>query len=324
MKDLNMNAVVYKKYGNPEVLHLVNLPKPNPGPGEILVAIKNTSVTAGDTLIRKGSPFPVRFVSGLFAPKYPVLGHEYAGIVEAVGPNVTAFQVGDRVFGSTGTKSGTYAEYKLVDTKSTIARLPANISFEAAGAIPVGALTALYFLQKGKISKEKNVLIHGASGSVGTAAVQIAKAYGAAVTAVNSGDKTPFVKALGADKVVDYKTEDFTKLSDRYDLVFNVSGKTSFKEAGAIMKPNAMYVASNAHGSDYGKMLFGKKEEKARIVAGLMKESKENLEEIARLIEAGKFKGVVDKMFSLDEMAEAHAYVEKGKKVGNVGIIVSA
>jgi NADPH:quinone reductase-like Zn-dependent oxidoreductase len=244
--------------------------------------------------------------------------------VEAVGEGVIEFSTGDRVFGSTGTKSGTYAAYKVVNVESTVAKLPDNISFEAGGTIPVGALTALYFLQKGGISKESNVLIHGASGSVGTAAVQIAKAYGAAVTAVSSGDKKPFVAALGADKVVDYKTEDFTKLADRYDLVFNVAGKTSFKESSAIMKSNAMYVASNAHGSDYGTLLFGKKGDKKRIVAGLMKESKENLEEIARLISAGKFKGVVDKMFSIDEMSMAHAYVEQGKKVGNVAIIVNA
>ncbi|MCB0663175.1 MAG: NAD(P)-dependent alcohol dehydrogenase [Saprospiraceae bacterium] len=324
MKNNNMNAVVHKTYGDPSVLVLTTVEKPTPGKGEILVAIKNTSVTAGDVLIRKGSPIVVRFISGLFKPRNPILGHEYAGIVESTGAGVQTFQAGDRVFGSTGTKSGTYAEYMVVKEDDIIAKLPENISYESAGTIPVGALTALYFLQKGGISKEKNVLIHGASGSVGTAAVQIAKAYGAAVTAVCSGDKKPFVQALGADRVIDNKTEDFSKSAERFDLVFNVAGQTSFKECQAVMKPKAMYVASSAHSSDYGKMFFGKKADRSRIVANLMKESKENLEEIARMIAAGKLKGVVDKLFALNELAAAHRYVEKGKKIGNVSIIVNA
>ncbi|MEZ5058420.1 MAG: NAD(P)-dependent alcohol dehydrogenase [Saprospiraceae bacterium] len=315
-----MKAVIYQQYGKPEVLVSKEINNPVANENQVLVRIHHTSVTIGDTLVRKGSPFPIRFMSGLFKPKNPVLGHEFSGVVESVGTKVTEFKTGDRVFGSTGTGSGTYAEYFVMDENAHIAKLPDNISLSEASTIPVGALTALYFLQKGKIVEGQEILIHGASGSVGTAAVQLAKAFGATVTAVCSGSKAKMVSEIGADQVIDYKKEDFLKTDKKYDLIFNVSGKTSFKDCKAVMQADAMYVAANAAGSDYGKIFFGKKSEKKRIVAGVMKGSKENLKIIASIIAKGQFKSVIDKTFPMEQLAEAHAYVEKGDKAGNVAI----
>lgn len=298
-----MRAVVYEKYGPPDVLKLTEVEKPVPGEGEVLIKINATTVTAADWRLRKAEPFLARLFNGLFRPnKIKILGFELAGEVTDTGRNVKLFRKGDLVFATTGFAFGAYAEFKCMPESSSIALKPVNMTFEEAAAVPVGSLTALYFLRdKGSIRSGQKVLIYGASGSVGSYAVQLAKYYGADVTAVCSTANVEMVKSLKADKVIDYKKEAFNKPGESYDLVFDAVGKTSLSACRKILKPEGKYVS---------------------VKKGTARSRDGDLAFLKELAESGKIKPVIDRHYSLAQIAEAHAYVEKQHKKGNVVITV--
>ena len=298
-----MRAVVYEKYGPPDVLKLTEVEKPVPGEGEVLIKINATTVTAADWRLRKAEPFLARLFNGLFRPnKIKILGFELAGEVTDTGRNVKLFRKGDLVFATTGFAFGAYAEYKCMPESGSIALKPVNMTFEEAAAVPVGSLTALYFLRdKGSIRSGQKVLIYGASGSVGSYAVQLAKYYGADVTAVCSTANVEMVKSLKADKVIDYTKEAFNKPGESYDLVFDAVGKTSLSACRKILKPEGKYVS---------------------VKKGTARSRDGDLAFLKELAESGKIKPVIDRHYSLAQIAEAHAYVEKQHKKGNVVITV--
>jgi len=310
---MKMKAAIYEKYGPPEVLHLKEIEKPIPKDNEVLVKIRATTVTAGDIRMRGFKVpahfwLPARFALGLTGPKRKTLGMEISGIIEAVGKSVTKFKVGDEVFAETGFGDG-YAEYiclpEMPETKSEksvirLAKKPVNLTFEEAAAVPVGGITALIFIRKANITKGQKILIYGASGSVGTYAVQLAKNYGAEVTGVCSTNNMELVKSLGADKVIDYTQEDFTKNSQTYDVIFDAVGKIS---------------RSLVKGSLEKKGVFLSTWQSLKIEAG-------DLAVLKGLVEAGKLKPVIDRTYPLEQIVEAHRYVEAGHKKGNVVITV--
>jgi len=301
LNELKMKAVVYEKYGPPEVLELREIPKPVPKDNEVLVKVYATTVTAGDWRMRKADPFLVRIMAGLFKPtRVKILGFELAGVVEEVGSEVKSFRKGDRVFAWCGFKFGGYAEYKCLPENDYICVMPSNMTFEEAAAVPVGGLTAVWFLKSAGIQKEHKVLIYGASGSVGTFAVQLAKYFGAHVTAVCSTANVDLVKSIGADEVVDYTREDFTKMDSRFDFVFDAVSKASKSACKKMLKPTGKYIS----------------------VLSSPKKQKNTLLFLKEVIESGKLKSVIDRRYTFEQIREAHAYVESYRKKGNVVINV--
>ncbi|HEX2994030.1 MAG TPA: NAD(P)-dependent alcohol dehydrogenase [Anaerolineales bacterium] len=302
-----MKAIVATKYGGPEVLQLKEIQKPTPKDNEILIKVHATTVTAADFRMRSFSVpaavwIPARIALGITKPRQPIFGSELAGEVEAVGKDVTRFKVGDQVFASTLTENfGGYAEYKCIPEQAMVAKKPANISYEEAAAFPIGATTALRLLRKGKIQRGQKVLIYGASGSVGTYAIQLAKHFAAEVTGVCSTSNLDLVRSLGADHVIDYTKEDISAREERYDTIFDTVAKFPKSQYSKVLTSNGKFVSM------------------AKLDT---QESLDNLIFIKKLIEAGEIKAIIDRCYSLEEMVEAHRYVDMGHKKGNVVIRV--
>lgn len=317
-----MKAIVYTKFGAPEVLHLKEVEKPTPKENEVLIKVHATSVVKEDPDMRAAPGF-----NGFFRPEHPILGQELAGEIEMIGKKVTRFKPGDMVYGID--MFGAYAQFKCMPEAGALAKKPTNLNFEEAASIPNGALTALPYLRdKGNIMRGQSVLVYGASGSVGSAAVQLARYFGAKVTAVCSTANLEWVKALGAEEVIDYTQTDFTKNGQTYDIIFDTVAKCSFSRVKDSLTVNGIYLTT----APSLEILFqaiqpvrsaGKK---ARMAATGLRRATEKAKDLVflnGLIEEGHFKPVIDRTFTLEEMAEAHRYVEKGHKKGNVAIAVN-
>lgn len=296
-----MKAVIYEKYGSPDVLKIKDIDKPIPRENEVLIRVHSTTVSAGDWRMRKADPFLARIFNGLFKPrKVKILGFELAGVIEEVGKKVQSFKRGDPVFASCGLRFGAYAEYTCLPVNELIAIKPSNMTFEEAATVPIGGLTAWRFLKQSGLKKGDRVLIYGASGSVGTFAVQIAKASGAEITAVCSTANVNLVTQLGAHKIIDYTRDDFTKTDARFDIILDAVGKTSKSTCKHLLKPGGKYVS----------------------VFSSPKSNDDDLLVLKELIESGKLITVIDRRYTLDQIRAAHAYVESFRKKGNVAINV--
>jgi NADPH:quinone reductase-like Zn-dependent oxidoreductase len=323
LKNEQMKAIVYTEYGPPEVLQLKEVAKPLPKVDEVLIRIHATAVNSGDCRLRKPDPFAVRLFWGFFKPKTTILGVVFAGKIENIGQNVTQFKIGDNVFGMTGMRMGAYAEYKCLPEKGCIALMPNNINYNEAAAIPFGGNTALDFMRKADIQKGQKVLIYGASGAVGTAALQLAKHFGAEVTGVCSTKNVAFVQSLGADKVIDYTKEDFTLNGEIYDLLFETVGKISFAKSVQSLSKKGTLILGSAGVSTILMGLWTKMTSGMKIILGGVAEKAENLIFLRELIEKGTFKPVVTAIYPMEEIVEAHRQVETGHKVGNLVIQIN-
>ncbi len=316
-----MKAIVYTSYGTPDVLQLREVEKPIPKDNEVLIRVYATTVTSGDWHMRKADPFAIRFFNGLIKPKITTLGSELAGEIEAIGKDVRLFKKGDKVFCGTGISLGANAEYICLKEEGAVVVKPVNMSYAEAAAVPFGATTSLFFLRdKGNIQNGHKVLIYGASGALGTYAVQLAKYFGAEVTGVCSSTNVGMVKSLGADKVIDYTKEDFTKCGETYDIIFDTVGKTSFSHCKSSLKKKGIYLSAVAGLSQFAQMLWTSKIGSKKFIAGVASARKEDLVFLKELVEEGKIKSVVDRRYPLEQTADAHSYVEKGHKKGNVVI----
>jgi NADPH:quinone reductase-like Zn-dependent oxidoreductase len=330
-----MQAVIYTEFGPPDVLQLRDVPAPAPKDNEVLIRVHATSVGYGDLLARDFAHvtarefnmprpllLPMRLQFGLRKPKVSILGSEFAGQVEAAGRTVTRFKPGDRVMGYLGQRMGAYAEYVCMPENGTLALKPANMSAAEAAAVPYGAIMATGLLRHANIQPGHRVLINGASGGIGSAAVQIAKHYGAEVTGVCGTPRAAYVQTLGADHIIDYTREDFTQNGETYDLIFDVLGKSSFARCRGSLTPNGIYLPVSFQSSVLFQMLRTKLTGGQQVVCALASENAASLVFVRDLIEAGKFKSLIDRCFPLAQAAEAHRYVESGSRAGPVVLVV--
>lgn len=330
-----MKAIVCEKYGPPEVLQLKEVPKPAPKDDEVLIRVLATSVNFGDLMARNfkavsprkfNMPFLIWVISkisfGIQRPKITIQGSELAGEIESVGKEVKRFKKGDPVFGFSMQTFGTYAEYVCLPEMGTLAIKPANLTYEEAAVVPYGSIMALNLLKKVKIKPGQKVLVNGASGAIGSMAVQLAKHFGAEVTGVCSTPRLEFVKSLGADQVVDYTQEDFTHNGETYNLIFDILGKGSFSKFKRSLKPNGVLLFASFKMKQLMQMLLTYMAGSRKVICAFAPGSAEDLMTIKALIEAGKIKAIVDKSFPLEQIAEAHRYVEQGHKKGNIVITV--
>ena len=328
-RETTMKAIVQDRYGPPEVLELRQIDQPTVKDNQVLVKVHATTVNRTDCGFRAGKPFFVRIFTGLIKPKGFVLGNEFAGDVEAVGSGVTSFEVGDRVFGYSGlqhgSRFGAHAEYLAIAEDGSLATMPANLTYEEAAASTEGSHYALSLIRKAKIRSGQDVLVNGTTGAIGSAAVQLLKHLGANVTAVCDTKNIELVKGLGADRVIDYTAEDFTKDTQTYDVVLDAVGKSSFGRTKRLLKPGGIYLSS-----DFGPLaqnpilalitpLFGGK----RVMFPIPRDDQEMARYFKGLLESGAFKPVIDRRYRLDQIVEAYTYVETGQKTGNVVISVA-
>ena len=323
-----MKAIVWTKYGSPDGLQLKEVEKPTPKDNEVLVRIYATTVTTGDCELRSLKlpiyfSLPLRIWLGLRKPRgTTILGTELAGEIEAVGKDVKLFRKGDHVFGSAGVSFGANAEYICLPEDGVLAIKPANMTYEEAAAVPFGGLDALHFLRQGNIRSGQKVLINGAGGSIGTFAVQLAKSFGAEVTGVDSTGKLDMLRSIGADQVIDYTKEDFTKSGQTYNVIFDVVGKSLFSGCISSLKKKGFYLLANPGLSQMVRGLWISMISNKKVIFGAASSKTEDLIFLKELIEAGKIKSVIDRRYPLEQIAKAHRYVEKGHKKGNVVITV--
>ena len=331
-----MKAIVCTKYGPPEVLQLKEVEKPTHKDNEVLIRVHATSVNFGDLLVRNFkeiSPgkfsmpllfwFFAKMNFGFTKPKITILGSEFAGQIESAGKDVNLFKKGDQVCGYLGQNMGAYAEYLCMPEDGCVTIKPANMTYEEAAIVPYGAIMALNLLRKMNIQSGQKVLVNGASGGIGSAAVQIAKYFGAEVTGVCSTPRLEFVKSLGADKVIDYAKEDFTQSGETYDLIFDILGKSSFSGCKSSLKQNGRYLLASFKMKQLFQMLWTSMIGNKRVICALAIDKQEDLIFIKELIEKGKLKTIIDKRYQLEQIVEAHRYVESGYKRGNVVIIIN-
>ena len=328
-----MKAIVCTEYGGPQVLQLHEIEKPVAKNNEILIRIHAASVNFGDRMARNfkaitprqfNMPFlfwlMTKISFGLRQPKITVLGSEFAGEIEATGRDVKRFKPGDQVFGYPGLSFGAYAEYLCLPEEGVLAIKPANMTYEQAAVAPYGAIMALNLLRRVNIQPGQKVLVNGASGGIGSAALQLAKYFGTEVTGVCAAPRLEFVKSLGADKVIDYTKEDFTQNGETYDLIFDILGKSSFSRCKSSLKPNGIHLFASFKLKQLLQMLWTSMSGGRKVICALAPGSVEDLNSIKELIEAGKIKAIIDRCYPMEQAAEAHRYVEEGHKKGNVVI----
>ena len=322
-----MKAIVWTKYGPPDVLQFKELDKPTPKDNEVLIKVYAATVTAGDCELRRFDIsillwIFVRIMFGIRKPRIKILGQELSGEIESVGKKVTQFKKGDPVFAATEMRLGAYAEYACLPSTYAMAIKPSNMTYEEAATIPTGGLNALHFLRKGNIRSGQKVLINGAGGSIGTYAVQIAKAFGAQVTCVDSTSKLEMLRSIGSDHVIDYTKEDFTKNGETYDIIIDVVGKSSFSRSVRSLSQNGHYILGNPRLPGMIRGLWISMTTGKKVRSQLANYKSEDLIFLKELIEEGKIKSVIDRRYPLEQTAEAHIYVETGQKTGNVVITI--
>ena len=331
-----MKAIEFTEYGAPDVLHLVEASKPAPKEGEVSIRVYATSVAYGDTLARNFGALTARqfnmlglfwffakFAFGWKKPKVHRLGSEFSGVIDAVGAGVTAYRPGDQVFGYLGERMGGYAEYVCMKASGALALKPSSMTHEQAAVAPMGAMTALALLKKVNVQRGQRVLVLGASGGIGAAAVQLAKHFGAEVTGVCGTRRLDFVKALGADHVIDYSREDFTGNGQTYDVILDVLGKSSFARCKGSLTPKGRYLLASFKTKQLLQMVWTSLMGGQRVICVLAPESPADLREVRELIERGALRSIIDRTFPLEHAAQAHRYVESGEKQGQVAITVA-
>jgi NADPH:quinone reductase-like Zn-dependent oxidoreductase len=325
-----MRAVIYDRYGPPDVLRLEEVERPVPKEDEVLVRVHATTVNRSDVHIREANrsnglamTFLSRSLSGLWRPRQPILGSEFAGEVETVGAAVTEFAVGDHVFGSTGLRFGAHAEFMCVPVRARIARMPAGMSFEEAAPMCDGALSALMCLKQADLRNGRTILIYGASGAIGTAGVQLARYYGADVTAVCSTKNLELVRSLGADRVIDYTQEDFLKNGQTYDVIFDAVGKLSFRRCRGSLGPGGFYLPTDGPANLMWALMPSRKGAKRVVFQMPPRIPKQDVLFLKELVEAGKYRPVIDRCYPLEDVVEATRYVETQQKTGNVVLTIA-
>ncbi len=323
-----MKAVIWTKYGPPDVLRLREIDKPVPRDNEVLIKIMATSVFAGDCELRKfdfpvSFWLPLRLMFGLLRPRIKIMGQEFSGVIEAVGKDVSEFRQGDEVFAPTSAALGAYAEYLCLPSAHPMAIKPVNMGFAEAATLPVGGLNALHFLKKANIRSGDKVLINGAGGGIGTIAIQLAKDSGASVTAVDSGEKLAVLRSLGADNVIDYTREDFTRNGERYDVIIDVVGQSPYSRSVKSLEKNGRYILGNPRLPGMLRSLWTSMTGGKKVIVAVAGYRKEYLEHIKNLIEQGKIKSIIDRTYPLEQIVDAHAYVDTGRKTGSVAITVA-